>query len=235
MGEKGSISGRAAINRWANTMESLVRIRSTYARCTKLIAATILCGVGIASPLAGQYRGDVGRTPELLRAASAGDTRRVDAIVHSGLSVDSRDKVGVTPLMRAASAGKLPAVKLLLRLGADPNARTLRRAKNEGGFTALAFAATNGRTEVIEPLVRAGALVNGRIADGKTPLMLAAMWGYTDTVKALLSLHAKTDLADAAGNTALHLARIGRLPTLDSEKNGHAETVRLLLRAGAKR
>jgi len=55
--------------------------------------------------------------------------------------------------------------------------------------------------------VKAGADVNGANADGKTPLMLAALTNRTEMTKYLLEVGAKPDPADKDGNTALKLAR----------------------------
>ena len=49
------------------------------------------------------------------------------------------------------------------------------------------LAALNGKTRIVDALVKAGARVNERSADGKTALMFAAGAGRTYTVGALLA------------------------------------------------
>lgn len=49
----------------------------------------------------------------------------------------------MTPLILAASAGRLMVVKILIGAGADVNAR------NEGGHSALQYAASKGWKEVM--------------------------------------------------------------------------------------
>ena len=84
------------------------------------------------------------------------------------------------------------------------------------------FAAQNGRTALVGPLIAAGADPNKR-AGGLTALWLASQEGYADTVKALADGGADVDVADDAGVTALMIA----------VANGHADVVDALLTARA--
>lgn len=64
-------------------------------------------------------------------------------------------------------------------------------------------AATLGRTDLIGPLIAAGADVNGRDARGFTPLILASYNGHLDTTEALIAAKADACLPDVdQGNTA---------------------------------
>ena len=69
---------------------------------------------------------------------------------------------------------------------------------------------------LLDLLIRAGADINqadrrGKSDKSRTPLMEAARQGWEEGVDALLAAKAKTELADEAGTTALHLAvRVGR-------------------------
>jgi ankyrin repeat protein len=59
--------------------------------------------------------------------------------------------------------------------------------------------------EAIEALAAAGAALNA--ADelgGDTALHLAALWGHTEALRALLRLGANTAVTDVLGNTPLH-------------------------------
>ncbi|MEV4421032.1 ankyrin repeat domain-containing protein [Patulibacter sp. NPDC049589] len=96
---------------------------------------------------------------------------------------------------------------------------------------ALAYAARNGRDEVMADLVAAGARPDADVYRG-TPLIWAAWTGRSDTVRALLDLGADTDRRGTFGGpdhgcavTPLHLAA----------QQGRAEVVRVLLAAGADR
>jgi ankyrin repeat protein len=93
-------------------------------------------------------RGDV----QILQALLAAPGRRM---------LDRLDSDGFTPLMRAVEAGHLPAVRLLLDAGADPNASLSAPIRE----TALRIAAAQGTLEMAQALLAAGAdpLVPGRM------------------------------------------------------------------------
>jgi ankyrin repeat protein len=91
----------------------------------------------------------------------------------------------------------------------------------------LHVAAHNGATEVLRTLVEAGANLEETVAEaedlGGRPLAVAARWGQTGVVKALLALGAKIEAADSEGYTALFSAAY----------YGEITTVKALLAAGA--
>jgi len=60
---------------------------------------------------------------ELLDAARAGKTRRVEELLKNGADLEARDPDGRTALMLAAQNGRTAAVQLLLAKGADAEAR----------------------------------------------------------------------------------------------------------------
>jgi ankyrin repeat protein len=81
----------------------------------------------------------------------------LDVLVARGAAVDSDVNRG-TALAWAAACGRTGAVRRLLDLGADPNARTTFGGPEHGdGTTALHHAAESGQLEAIEALVDAGA------------------------------------------------------------------------------
>jgi ankyrin repeat protein len=127
---------------------------------------------------------------------------------------------GHTQLMRAALAGDLKTVKMLLKSGADPNER------NDEGRTALMFAAINRQNACAKELLRHGADVNVVANDGGTALLMAASEGDTELVKTLLSKAADVSAKfHKTENTALKLAK----------EHGYDDIARLLQAAGASR
>lgn len=124
-------------------------------------------------------------------------------------------------LIIASSKGHIEVVKSLLAAGADVNARS------DDGWSPLIWAATIGRTEIVQVLLAVpGIDVNSRINDGKTALIQAAYYWWTETVQSLLAFQPQGDqlgidvnARDNGGWSAL----------MWSSLNGHTATVRALL------
>jgi ankyrin repeat protein len=123
--------------------------------------------------------------------------------------------IGATPLLRAAKAADVPAMKLLLAAGANPE------LPNVNGITPLMAAAGNAQSkidtrgryktqeeaiEAIELLLAAGADVNGRDAQGQTALFGAATRGWNDVIRSLAQRGARLDVKDARGRDAADAA-----------------------------
>ncbi|NUT49552.1 MAG: ankyrin repeat domain-containing protein, partial [Saccharothrix sp.] len=90
-------------------------------------------------------------------AARANTTRAIDRLAASGADLDA-DVYRGTPLTWAAANGHTDAVRLLLRLGADPDRRGTFGGHTHGrGVTALHLAAQHDHVEVIRALLDAGA------------------------------------------------------------------------------
>ena len=126
--------------------------------------------------------------------------------------------IGATPLLRAAKAADVAAVKLLLAHGADI---TLAQSS---GITPILAAAGVGSTAIdtrgaikteadivqtLELLLAAGADINAADHLGRTPLLGAAFWGHDGVVRMLADNGARLDARDAQGRNALDYA-LGR-------------------------
>jgi len=105
-----------------------------------------------------------GPNGKLLAAAGTGDLAGISEAIEQGASPDAA-LFGNGALFCAASKGHDDAVLLLLKHGADMNAKTAVAQR-----TALHEAALRGRKSTVELLLQNGADVNARNRHNRTPL-----------------------------------------------------------------
>ena len=145
-----------------------------------------------------------------------------DKLLERGADVNSsaysHDSVGQGPLIRAANAGFVEIVRLLIDNGAELEVNSSGR-----GRTSLHHAAIQGHRNVVELLLSRGAYLGARDMDGWTPLHHAASKGYTDIVAVMLSQDVDLDVTDVYHATPLYRAA----------ETGHDKVVQLLLDKGA--
>ncbi|MEV7803452.1 ankyrin repeat domain-containing protein [Microbispora sp. NPDC088329] len=178
----------------------------------------------------------------LLEAIAGGDVARVATMLRPDTAVNPAQ--GTTPLYRAAVGGHHDIVRLLLEYGADPDlpsggheeglplcaaacwnhAETVQAlldggadpdAAEEGGWTALLWAAANGNLESADILLDAGADPGRADDDGDTPLTLATIFGAYGIVWSLLEHGADPSAPGWDGATPLEIAT--RLAAVDLE------------------
>src|SRR5713226_2429451 len=107
------------------------------------------------------------------------------------------DNKGKTPLMQAAQRADLPAIRALLKTGADVNAR------NKTGGTALMYAALSGDAPTVRLLLQNGAEVNAAASNGWTALMIASVGDDESVIQALVESGADINQVDVYGWTPL--------------------------------
>jgi serine/threonine protein kinase len=117
---------------------------------------------------------------ELLMAVENRDVVKVRDLLKKGASVNARDSKGATPLHKAAYRGDLTITQLLIKHGADVNAR-----ENMFGETPLHCAARSHALEVVELLLQHGADPSIRNINGQTPLELAQGSGYEEIARVI--------------------------------------------------
>jgi ankyrin repeat protein len=102
-------------------------------------------------------------------------------LIKAGAPVNSpsRNELKAAPIHSAAAAGHTNIADLLLRQGADPNAR------EEGGYTPLHIAGQNGDVEMIRALIYGGADLAVKSDDGQIPLDLALAEGHAEAARLL--------------------------------------------------
>jgi hypothetical protein len=147
----------------------------------------------------------------LVNACCNGEVEHLLALPPAGLERPSsssagKDPQGLTPLMHCARMGQVATAQVLLREG--PGGLGLIGAVDEDGKTALHHAALQGHAELVSLLVAAGAEVEARTKQGRTPLALAAFAGHAHVIRRLLVNHgAKLNPRDEEGKTPLQLIR----------------------------
>lgn len=151
-------------------------------------------------------------------AAIADSDKTLKVFMEDTSRVRPNDPEAERGMRAAARFGKKDSLGYLLERGVDVNSRG-----DFNGFTALMWAASEGREDSTEMLIKAGADLNAQNLQGETALMLAAANSKTNTLKELISAGAKLDLRDGRGRTALDLAI----------ENGHDDTRKELEKAGA--
>lgn len=161
-----------------------------------------------------------GRT--LLHSAAVGGNLQLISLLVERCGKDAvtlADPEGWTPLLSAVSCGHEEVAKLLLSLGANPNAATRQ------GRTPLHYAASKGRVGMIKLLLQSGAIATTKDCTGALPLHRAAGAGRAEALRELLAATPKhvINAKDASGATSLLLAAVG----------GHQAVALLLAGSGA--
>ena len=113
-------------------------------------------------------------------------------------------------LVESVLKGNPEAVMMLLKRGADPN------AKAEGGMTALMFAAEGGDVLLVKFLVLNGADLELSYIEETTPLLIAVLNGHFDVVQFLLEKGADPNHRDTyKGSALLYAAAINNYEIAD--------------------
>lgn len=147
-------------------------------------------------------------TPAVLafeQAIIANDLATVSELLQSGVAVNQKNPLGLTPLMVAVGRGYLQLVEILLTAGADVHILDSRM-----GASALHKAAQRGLPDGARLLLEAGAFIDLRSAVlGHTPLMDAAWTKQPSMVTFLLNHGANTALTTSYGASLIDFIGAG--------------------------
>jgi len=151
----------------------------------------------------------------------------IDLLIDGKSDVNAQDMSGATPLMHAALGGKHRMAGRLLDAGARVD------ATDSVGWTTLHFAArSEGGVNVAELLTKK-ILLDGKSVDipdngGTTPLMVAAAYNNTATVRLLLEAGASFSRQDKTGRNAYEYASMKNAArSLDAIKEAIEESQRV--------
>lgn len=153
---------------------------------------------------------DVSAVSELMTpltaAAMTGQLQVMEILLNAGAEANQHAAFQLTPLHQAAAVSHELAIALLLKHGADVDAR------NFEGQTPLIIAMYRDEELTLpcaKRLIQSGADVNAADAQGATALMAAASEGKEQLVNFLLESGADTAIRDARQQTASMVARSG--------------------------
>ena len=163
------------------------------------------------------------RGQRMITAARAGDADRVEKLLDQRASIAARDDTKATALVAAAYGNHLEVAELLLKAGADPN------AKDETVQSAylIATSEVGDDPRLLRLTLRHGADVHSLDSWKGTGLIRAADRGHDRIVGVLLGTDVAVDHVNRIGYTALHEAVI-----LGDGGPSHQRTVAALVAGG---
>ncbi|PGH21367.1 hypothetical protein AJ80_03284 [Polytolypa hystricis UAMH7299] len=182
--------------------------------------------------LAGEKQQGSTVVTDLRYAAQEGQVGRLQMMLDKGANINGKDAAGYTALETSIFENREEAVRVLLENGADVNLRGssecsplhLAIEHSTGpivqllidyeadanamvyGSTSLILAASLGKSEIVQSLIRAGAGVNLQDLSGQTALHVASSKGWRVVLQSLIDEGASLDVVDDCGRTALMLA-----------------------------
>lgn len=188
----------------------------TRLTCVVLLSLTVSMSV---SCINGTSRMDA----SLFAAVENGDAASLTALLTHGANANATNNQGRTPLMIASASGHHNLIPVLVKAGADPNARVVlshaylagqiifgphdRPNTEDQERTALMLAVTHEQLPSVNAMIAAGASLDARDQRGNTALGLAASGDSTNILQTLLVAGASPDIGDVQGFTPLMKAQ----------------------------
>ncbi|MBS1706788.1 MAG: ankyrin repeat domain-containing protein [Armatimonadetes bacterium] len=160
----------------------------------------ILLAIYYGQPNIARLLKDCGANVSLYTACALGEVEVAEAALQGDrAAVDTVSPDGFTPLCLAAAFRQPDVVRLLIRLGADPN----KRSASVGSYAPIHSAIFGNSAEIVRTLLDAGADVDTTQDGGFTPLMGAAQNGNQEIIDLLLARGADSTRKDDNGKSAV--------------------------------
>ncbi|XP_025837498.1 ankyrin repeat and protein kinase domain-containing protein 1 [Agrilus planipennis] len=141
------------------------------------------------------------------------DLQYLELLLTFGANPDSRDRAGLTPLMKAARQPQgMESVLLLIHYGADVNAMADERHDYR---TVLHYAVLSGNIEIVNLIIKQGAKLNydESFDLGKpSPLDLAILKGDPAIIRLLIESGANVNFTSPILGSPLHVACADNIP-----------------------
>jgi ankyrin repeat protein len=134
-------------------------------------------------------------------------------LLRLGLSLQTVDRMGLTPFLSAVSSGKSRIAEIFLKAGAS------LAETDADGSTAFIIACFRGNMELAQYMISKGATIDETNSEGNSALSVSCFSGDLPTVTWLHSQGANVHHLNAAGNTPMLLAAYG----------GHADVLDFLV------
>ena len=172
---------------------------------TAVVAATVAGHADIADKLARSMCDLVAETtqgsPQIIFYTLYNNPYIVTLLLDKcNIDVNCTDEHGFSALMAAAASDNGMLLRLLLKRGANPDARNL------DGDSALLLAMAQGAETTPKLLIDNNCAINLASHDGDSPLMICIVKDLFDTAKLLLDHGADVNAVNAQHLTVLHMA-----------------------------
>ncbi|XP_015910756.1 ankyrin repeat and protein kinase domain-containing protein 1 [Parasteatoda tepidariorum] len=153
------------------------------------------------------------------------NTRFLELLLKYGADPNSKDRTGITPLMKACRHPKgLQAAQMLIKYGANVNEMTPERHDHR---TVLHYAVLSGNMDIVKLLLKHGATVKFSTDYLKpSPLDFSILKGNPEMVKLLIESGSDVNLGSPIIGCPLHIA-------LSEKVDNKIDIIKMLLECGA--
>jgi len=123
-------------------------------------------------------------------------------LIKAGANIEEKDSSSYTPLLMAARYGYWSVAEVLLKNGANTEARETAMFS----LTPLLMATGFGHVHTVAGLLKYGADIEARSSAKRTALHVATRWNKVDVIKVLLKANANVEAMEENEDTPLHFA-----------------------------